>query len=218
MDVNLNVNGKLTALQVMQDAPVIPVIVLHDAVQAVALARALVAGGIRMLEVTLRTTQALACIEAIARDVPEAVVGAGTVLTEQQAQAAKAAGAQFFVSPGSTQALLAAVEKTGVPILPGAATPSEMLLLAERGYTVQKFFPAEAAGGVPMLKSLAAVLAHIRFCPTGGLTPENANSYLALPNVVCIGGSWMVSKKLVDGKQWDEIERLSRLAAALKSG
>lgn len=202
--------------EIVTRAPVMPVITIEKLEDAIPLAQALIAGGLTVLEVTLRTQAALQAIRELRARFPEALVGAGTVLTEQQAQAAKAAGAQFFVSPGSTPAVLAAADKAGVPLLPGAATPSEMMLLAERGYTVQKFFPAEAAGGVPMLKSLSAVLAHIRFCPTGGLTPENANSYLALPNVVCIGGSWMVSKKLVDGHQWGEIERLSRLAAALK--
>jgi 2-dehydro-3-deoxyphosphogluconate aldolase/(4S)-4-hydroxy-2-oxoglutarate aldolase len=202
--------------EIVTRAPVIPVITIEREADAIPLAQALIAGGLTVLEVTLRTQAALKAISDLRARFPDALVGAGTVLTEQQAQAAKAAGAQFFVSPGSTPAVLAAADKAGVPLLPGAATPSEMMLLAERGYTVQKFFPAEAAGGVPMLKSLSAVLAHIRFCPTGGLTPENANSYLALPNVVCIGGSWMVSKKLVDGHQWGEIERLSRLTAALK--
>lgn len=206
----------ITVDEIVTRAPVIPVITIEKQADAIPLAQALIAGGLTVLEVTLRTQAALQAISELRARFPDALVGAGTVLTEQQAQAAKAAGAQFFVSPGSTPTILAAVEKTGVPILPGAATPSEMMLLAERGYTVQKFFPAEAAGGVPMLKSLSAVLAHIRFCPTGGLTPENANSYLALSNVICIGGSWMVSKKLVDGHQWGEIERLSRLAAALK--
>lgn len=203
--------------EIVTRAPVIPVITIERDADAVPLARALIAGGLTVLEVTLRTQAALKAISELRARFPDALVGAGTVLTEQQAQAAKAAGAQFFVSPGSTPAVLAAVEKCGIPLLPGAATPSEMMLLAERGYTVQKFFPAEAAGGVPMLKSVSAVLAHVRFCPTGGLTPDNASSYLALPNVVCIGGSWMVSKKLVDGHQWGEIERLSRLAVALKS-
>jgi len=199
-------------------APVIPVITIDRDADAVPLAQALIAGGLTVLEVTLRTQAALTAISELRARFPDALVGAGTVLTEQQAQAAKAAGAQFFVSPGSTSSLLAAVEKCGVPLLPGAVTPSEIMRLAERGYTVQKFFPAEAAGGVAMLKSLAAVLAHVRFCPTGGLTPDNASTYLALPNVVCIGGSWMVSKKLVDGQQWGEIERLSLVAAALERG
>ncbi len=197
-------------------APVIPVITIERAEDALPLCEALVAGGLTVLEVTLRTGAALQAIKELRSRLPAALVGAGTVLSAQQAKAATAAGAQFFVSPGSTPAVLAACEDCGVPLLPGAATPSEMMLLAERGYVVQKFFPAEAAGGVDMLRSLAAPLAHIRFCPTGGLTPDNAASYLALPNVVCIGGSWMVSKKLVDGRQWSEIERLSRLAAALQ--
>ena len=154
-------------------------------------------------------------IRDVSKKFPDAIVGAGTVLNEQQAMDAKAAGARFFVSPGSTAAVLAAAEKTGILLLPGAATPTEMMALAERGYGLQKFFPAEDAGGVDMLRSLAAPLSHIRFCPTGGLTPDNANAYLALPNVAVVGGSWMVSKKLVEGHQWSEVERLSRLAAAL---
>lgn len=197
-------------------APVIPVITIERAEDAVPLCEALVAGGLTVLEVTLRTSVALQAITELRTRLPQALVGAGTVLSAQQANAAAAAGAQFFVSPGSTPAVLTACEYSGVPLLPGAATPSEMMLLAERGYHVQKFFPAEAAGGVDMLRSLAAPLSHIRFCPTGGLTPDNAAAYLALPNVVCIGGSWMVSKKLVDGRQWSEIERLSRLAASLQ--
>ncbi|MES2603289.1 MAG: bifunctional 4-hydroxy-2-oxoglutarate aldolase/2-dehydro-3-deoxy-phosphogluconate aldolase [Pseudomonadota bacterium] len=205
----------ITVDEIIARAPVIPVITIEKLADALPLCQALVSGGLTVLEVTLRTPVALQAIRELSEQLPQAIVGAGTVLTEQQAMDAKAAGARFFVSPGSTPAVLSAAEKAGILLLPGAATPTEMMALAERGYTLQKFFPAEAAGGVDMLRSLAAPLAHIRFCPTGGITPDNANAYLALPNVVVVGGSWMVSKKLVDGHQWTEIERLSRLAAAL---
>ena len=205
------------AAEICRLAPVVPVLVIDDLAHAAPLAKALVAGGLPALEVTLRTPCALDAIRAMS-DVEGGVVGAGTLLTPADVKAAKAAGATFGVSPGATDRLIAACEDEGLPLLPGAVTASEIMALLERGYTVQKFFPAEAAGGVDMLRALAAPLSHIRFCPTGGLTPENAGSYLSLPNVVCIGGSWMVSKKLVDGRQWEEIERLSRLAAALKNG
>lgn len=205
----------ITVDDIVARAPVIPVITIDKLADAIPLCEALVSGGLTVLEITLRTAVALEAIREVARKLPHAIVGAGTVLNEQQAMDAKAAGAQFFVSPGSTPAVLAAAEKAGILLLPGAATPTEMMALAERGYTLQKFFPAEAAGGVDMLRALAAPLSHIRFCPTGGLTPDNANAYLALPNVAVVGGSWMVSKKLVDAHQWSEVERLSRLAAAL---
>jgi len=196
-------------------APVIPVITIEKLADCEPLATALVNGGLTVLELTLRTPVALEAIKLLRKLFPSTIVGAGTVMDAAQLQQAKAAGAQFIVSPGTTDSLITAVAASGLPYLPGAATPSEMMQLAERGFVVQKFFPAEAAGGVDMLRSLAAPLAKIRFCPTGGLTPDNALHYLSLPNVVCIGGSWMVSKKLVDGHQWNEIERLSHLAAAL---
>jgi len=183
---------KLTALQVMHDAPVIPVIVLHDIRQAVPLARALVAGGIRMLEVTLRTPQALACLEAIAREVPEAVAGAGTVRSAADVQASLRAGARFAVSPGYTQALGRACRDAGLPLLPGVATGSEIMQAQADGYQQLKFFPAVQAGGLAMLKAWSGPFFDVNFCPTGGLTPENAPQFLALPNVRCVGGSWLV--------------------------
>ena len=196
-------------------SPVIPVITIEKLADCKPLATALVKGGLVVLELTLRTAVALDAIRQLRKQFPAAIIGAGTVMDATQLQQAIDAGAQFIVSPGTTDSLVTAVAASGLPYLPGAATPSEMMRLAEQGFSVQKFFPAEAAGGVDMLRSLAAPLSKIRFCPTGGLTPDNALNYLSLPNVVCIGGSWMVSKKLVDGHQWNEIERLSHLAAAL---
>jgi 2-dehydro-3-deoxyphosphogluconate aldolase / (4S)-4-hydroxy-2-oxoglutarate aldolase len=209
------VNDSLTALQVMQDAPVIPVIVLHDAAHAVPMARALVAGGIRMLEVTLRTPQALACMEAIARDVPEAVVGAGTVRSAADAQAAAMAGARFAVSPGYTSAVGKACHDLGLPLLPGVATGSEIMMALEDGHTELKFFPALQAGGVPMLKAWGGPFADVRFCPTGGVTPQNAADLLALPNVACVGGSWLVPGDALAQGDWGRIEALAREAARL---
>ena len=196
-------------------SPVIPVITIEKLADCKPLATALVKGGLVVLELTLRTAVALDAIRQLRKQFPAAIIGAGTVMDATQLQQAIDAGAQFIVSPGTTDSLVTAVAASGLPYLPGAATPSEMMRLAEQGFSVQKFFPAEAAGGVDMLRSLAAPLSKIRFCPTGGMTPDNALNYLSLPNVVCIGGSWMVSKKLVDGHQWNEIERLSHLAAAL---
>ena len=190
MDVTLDITGKLTALQVMQDAPVIPVIVLTDVAQAVLMARALVAGGIRMLEVTLRTTQALACIEAIARDVPEAVVGAGTVRSPQDAQASAIAGARFAVSPGYTSALGQACRDVGLPLLPGVATGSEIMMAQADGLSELKFFPAMQAGGPAMLKAWGGPFGDVRFCPTGGVSAANAADFLSLPNVACVGGAY----------------------------
>jgi 2-dehydro-3-deoxyphosphogluconate aldolase / (4S)-4-hydroxy-2-oxoglutarate aldolase len=208
-------NQTLTALQVMQDAPVIPVIVLHEVAHAVPMARALVAGGIRMLEVTLRTPQALACMEAIARDVPEAVVGAGTVRSAADAQAAAMAGARFAVSPGYTSAVGKACHDLGLPLLPGVATGSEIMMALEDGYTELKFFPAMQAGGVAMLKAWGGPFADVRFCPTGGVTPQNAADFLALPNVACVGGSWLVPGDALARGDWGRIEALAREAAAL---
>ncbi len=205
----------LTVEDIITRSPVIPVITIEKLEDCKPLATALVTGGLVVLELTLRTKVALDAIRQLRKQFPGAIVGAGTVMDAKQLQQAIDAGAQFIVSPGTTDNLVDAVANSGLPYLPGAATPSEMMRLAERGFEVQKFFPAEAAGGIDMLRSLAAPLSKIRFCPTGGLTPDNALNYLGLPNVVCIGGSWMVSKKLVDGHQWNEIERLSHLAAAL---
>jgi len=200
----------LTALQVMQDAPVIPVIVLNDVAHAVPLARALVAGGIRMLEVTLRTPQALACIEAIARDVPEAVVGAGTVRSRADAQAAAMAGARFAVSPGFTPAVGQACRDAGLALLPGVATGSEIMQALEAGFTELKFFPALQAGGAAMLKAWSGPFFDIRFCPTGGVTLQNAPDLLALPNVLCVGGSWLVPADALTQGDWARITELAR--------
>jgi 2-dehydro-3-deoxyphosphogluconate aldolase/(4S)-4-hydroxy-2-oxoglutarate aldolase len=201
----------------MQDAPVIPVIVLHDVAHAVPMARALLAGGIRMLEVTLRTPQALDCMEAIAKEVPEAVVGAGTVRTRAEAQAAALAGARFAVSPGYTAEVGKACRDAGLPLLPGVATASEIMLAQQDGYNELKFFPAMQAGGVAMLKAWGGPFGDVRFCPTGGVTLHNAKELLALPNVVCVGGSWLVPKEALAQGAWARITELAREAVTLKS-
>ena len=206
---------RLTALRVMTDAPVIAVIVLSDLAHAVPLARALVAGGIRMLEVTLRTPVALACIERIARDVPDAVVGAGTVRSPADAQAAVMAGARFAVSPGYTHQLGKVCHDLGLPLLPGVATASEILAAQEDGYGALKFFPAIQAGGVAMLKAWQGPFGDVRFCPTGGVTADNAGELLALANVVCVGGSWLTPADAVAGGDWDRITQLVREACKL---
>jgi 2-dehydro-3-deoxyphosphogluconate aldolase / (4S)-4-hydroxy-2-oxoglutarate aldolase len=215
MDLNLNISTKLSALQVMQDAPVIPVIVLNDTKQAVLLARALVAGGIRMLEVTLRTPQALACIEAIARDVPEAMVGAGTVRSATDAQACAMAGARFVVSPGYTHAVGQACRDAGLPLLPGVATGSEIMMAQEDGLMALKFFPALQAGGTALLKAWSGPFGDVRFCPTGGVSPANAVEFLALPNVVCVGGSWLTPEDSVARGDWSHITALAQQACQL---
>ncbi|WP_214110865.1 bifunctional 4-hydroxy-2-oxoglutarate aldolase/2-dehydro-3-deoxy-phosphogluconate aldolase [Acrocarpospora catenulata] len=197
-------------------APVIPVVVVEDAATAVPMARALVAGGLPVIEVTLRTPAALAAIRAIAERVPDAVVGAGTVRVSADVSAAVAAGARFLVSPGATAALVEAMAASGVPYLPGAATASEVLALYERGVREMKFFPAEAAGGVPVLKALAGPYPDVRFCPTGGIKPETAPNYLSLPNVGCVGGTWLTpSDALVQG-DYARIEKLAGLARELR--
>ena len=209
------VNTTLTALDVMRDAPVIPVIVLHDVQHAVPMARALVAGGIRMLEVTLRTPQALACMEAIAREVPEAVVGAGTVRSSADAQAAANAGARFAVSPGYTSAIGAACQALGLPLLPGVATGSEILQAQADGFQALKFFPALQAGGLAMLKAWQGPFGDVQFCPTGGIQPGNAADFLALGNVACVGGSWLVPAEALAQGDWGRITALAREAAQL---
>lgn len=195
-------------------APVIPVLVLDDASLAADLARALIAGGLPALEVTLRTPAALDAIREMAA-VPGGVVGAGTLLTPKDVENAKAAGAKFGVSPGATDRILDACEANDLPLLPGAATASEAMRLLERGYTVQKFFPAEANGGVPALKAIGAPIPQVKFCPTGGITLQNARSYLALSNTLCVGGSWVAPKDLMLAGDWAGIEALAREAAAL---
>jgi 2-dehydro-3-deoxyphosphogluconate aldolase/(4S)-4-hydroxy-2-oxoglutarate aldolase len=207
----------LTPLHVMQDAPVIPVIVLHDVAHAVPMARALVAGGIRMLEVTLRTPQALACMEAIAREVPEAVLGAGTVRSQADAQAAVNAGARFAVSPGYTSALGQACRALGLPLLPGVATGSEIMQAQADGYQQLKFFPAVQAGGLAMLKAWSGPFFDVDFCPTGGLTPENAPQFLALPNVRCVGGSWLVPADALAAGDWARITALAAQTQGLRN-
>jgi 2-dehydro-3-deoxyphosphogluconate aldolase/(4S)-4-hydroxy-2-oxoglutarate aldolase len=207
----------LTPLHVMQDAPVIPVIVLHDVAHAVPMARALVAGGIRMLEVTLRTPQALACMEAIARDVPEAVLGAGTVRSQADAQAAMNAGARFAVSPGYTSALGQACRTLGLPLLPGVSTGSEIMQAQADDYQQLKFFPALQAGGLAMLKAWSGPFFDVDFCPTGGLTPENAPQFLALPNVRCVGGSWLVPADALAAGDWARITALAAQAKGLRN-
>ena len=210
------VNASFTALQVMQDAPVIPVIVLNDVAHAVPMARALVAGGIRMLEVTLRTPQALACMEAIAKEVPDAVVGAGTVRSAADAKAAANAGAKFAVSPGYTSAVGQACRDQGLSLLPGVATGSEIMMAQEEGYTELKFFPAMQAGGPAMLKAWGGPFFDVRFCPTGGVTPQNASEFLSLSNVACVGGSWLVPADALAQGDWPRIEQLAREACQLK--
>ena len=209
-------DARLTSRQVMQDAPVIPVIVLYDVAHAVPLAQALLAGGIRMLEVTLRTPQALACMEAIARSVPEAVVGAGTVRSAADAQAAAMAGAQFAVSPGYTREVGRACRELGLPLLPGVATGSEIMMAQEDGLTELKFFPAMQAGGTAMLKAWSGPFADASFCPTGGVTLQNAPELLALPNVLCVGGSWLVPAEALAQGDWSRITRLAADTRQLK--
>lgn len=206
---------KLTPLDVMNDAPVIPVIVLSELAHAVPLARALVAGGIRMLEVTLRTPVALACMEAIVREVPDAVVGAGTVRSAADAQAAAMAGARFAVSPGYTPAIGKACHELGLPLLPGVATGSEILAAQEDGYTALKFFPALQAGGIAMLKAWQGPFGDVKFCPTGGITGGNAGEFLRLANVTCVGGSWLTPPEVVARGDWDHITQLARQAAGV---
>ena len=206
----------LTSWQVMQDAPVIPVIVMNDVAHAVPMARALVEGGIRMLEVTLRTPQALACIEAIARAVPEAVVGAGTLRSKADAQAAANAGARFAVSPGYTSALGAACRDLGLPLLPGVATGGEIMAAQEDDFTALKFFPALQAGGSAMLKAWSGPFFDVKFCPTGGISLQNARDFLALPNVLCVGGSWLVPADALAQGDWARITTLAREAVGLR--
>lgn len=197
-----------------QLAPVIPVIVIRDLTRAEGLARALVAGGLPVLEVTLRSEVALDAIRAMA-GVAGGHVGAGTVLTPDDAKRARDAGAQFAVSPGLTDRLIDACEEIGLPLLPGAATASEVMRALDAGYDMLKFFPAEAVGGAPALKSLAGPLPRAGFCPTGGVSPQNAADYLSLPNVVCVGGSWIATEADLAAGDWIAIEQRARAAAAL---
>lgn len=205
--------SELTTL--LAGTPVVPVLVIEDLSAAVPLARALVAGGLPVLEITLRTPAALDAIRAIAGEVEGAVVGAGTVLSAGQYREAAGVGARFVVSPGATEKVLDAAAASTVPLLPGAATASEVMRLLEQGYRFLKFFPAAPAGGVAYLKALAAPLPEARFCPTGGIDAASAKEYLSLPNVVCVGGSWVAPAAAVAAGDWQEITRLARAAAAL---
>jgi 2-dehydro-3-deoxyphosphogluconate aldolase/(4S)-4-hydroxy-2-oxoglutarate aldolase len=189
--------------------PVIPVVVLHDVAHAVPVAEALVEGGVPVIELTLRTPAALRCIEEIATQVPGILLGAGTVVTPAQARDAQSAGAEFLVSPGTTERLVAAMQDTGLPHLPGAATVSEVLRLLELGYTEMKLFPAEVSGGVGFLKAVGGPVPQARFCPTGGITESSAPSYLSLPNVGCVGGTWLTPADALHDKDWARIRRLA---------
>ena len=207
----------LATQSVLDVVPVMPVVVVDDLADAVPLGRALVAGGLPAIELTLRTPVALDAIAAISAEVPEILVGAGTILTAGQAKEAQDAGAGFLVSPGATPALLEGMAATGLPFLPGTSTVSEVLAVLELGFTEMKFFPAEASGGTAWLSSLASPVPAARFCPTGGITAATAASYLALPNVGCVGGSWLTPADVVRRGDWAEVERRARAAAALGS-
>jgi len=196
-------------------APVVPVLIVDDVAHAAPLARALVSGGLTALEITLRTPAALDAIRAMTDAAPDAVVGAGTLRTPADVKNAVAAGARFGVSPGYSAAVMDAADDAGLPMLPGVATPSEAMAAAERGLKILKFFPAEANGGAPVLKAWASPLADLDFCPTGGIGPANAPDYLALPNVLCVGGSWVAPGDLVRAGDWDGIASLARSASTL---
>lgn len=203
-------------LSILKGQPVLPVLTIERLADAVPLAKALMRGGLPAIEVTLRTRQALDAIRLIADEAPEVIVGAGTVLNALQYQEATAAGARFVVSPGATQELIDAANLSDAPFLPGVATPSEAMAMLEEGLTMMKFFPAGPAGGASYLKSLASPLPNAMFCPTGGVSLENAESYLSLPNVVCVGGSWVAPAKLVQERDWQAIEQLAADAARLR--
>lgn len=215
----ITIEQKQTAMEsLMRLAPVIPVVVIEDLAHAVPLARALVAGGTPVIEVTLRTSVALDAIRAIASEVEGARVGAGTVLNAHDLHAVVEAGACFAVSPGSTSVLLDAADTIDLPLLPGAASASESMALLERGYRLQKCFPAAAIGGVALLRALAGPLPAIGYCPTGGITPHNAPDFLAQSNVLCVGGSWVTPRELQHAGDWQAVEALARTAAALTPG
>jgi len=201
---------------ILNAGPVMPVIVLNQVADAVPLARALVAGGIRVLEVTLRTPAALESIRAIAHEVPDAILGAGTVVSPADLDAAAKAGAVFAVSPGASPELLRAGREAAIPLLPGVMTPSDVINALSAGYTAMKLFPAAQAGGMGMLKALSGPFPQVRFCPTGGIDPASAPDFLALPNVACVGGSWLTPADRVKAGDWAAITELARAAAALR--
>ncbi|MEW6706142.1 MAG: bifunctional 4-hydroxy-2-oxoglutarate aldolase/2-dehydro-3-deoxy-phosphogluconate aldolase [Pseudomonadota bacterium] len=206
----------MNTLELAAEGPVIPVIVIQRLEDAVPLAQALVDGGVRVLEVTLRTPVALQAMEAIAKAVPQAIVGAGTVRSVADAQAARAIGCRFAVSPGYTSEVGRACKEIGLPLLPGVATASEVMQAQADGYSFLKFFPATAAGGIPMLKALAGPFPDVAFCPTGGITPDTAPQFLALPNVKVCGGSWLTPQDAVDARDWVRIRRLAEESTRLR--
>ena len=205
----------MTILDILKLGPVMPVIVIDSADQAEPLADALLAGGIRTAEITLRTSAAIKAIEKMARNCQDITVGAGTVRTALDAQIAADAGSRFVVSPGTTASILEGCKSAGLPLLPGAASVSEMMALAEQGYSVQKFFPANAAGGISFIKSLSSPLPDLTFCPTGGITETTAPDWLALPNIACVGGSWIAPQALIESGDFAEITNRARVAAHL---
>jgi 2-dehydro-3-deoxyphosphogluconate aldolase/(4S)-4-hydroxy-2-oxoglutarate aldolase len=205
-------NWKIAPLDVLNAGPVVPVIVIQKIEQAVPLAQALLAGGVKVLEVTLRSEVAVDAIRHISREVPEAIVGAGTVASPEDLEAVAEAGAVFAISPGLTPTLLDAANRGPIALIPGISTASELMFGMEMGYTEFKFFPAEAAGGVQMLKSIGGPFPHITFCPTGGVSPKNYNDYLALANVACVGGSWIVPSREIEMENWDAITKLAQKA------
>lgn len=205
-----------TTLEIMRASPVIPVIAIDKFEHAVPLAKALVAGGIRVLEITLRTEHGLPAIRAIAESVPDAIVGVGTLTAPEEFAASRDAGAVFGVSPGLTPALIEAAKRSGLPLLPGVMTPSEVMAAREAGFRQLKLFPAVPAGGVGMLNGIAGPLGDVAFCPTGGITQETAPQFLACKNVVCVGGSWLTPKAAIEAGDWDKITELAKAASALK--
>ncbi|WP_158971532.1 bifunctional 4-hydroxy-2-oxoglutarate aldolase/2-dehydro-3-deoxy-phosphogluconate aldolase [Paraglaciecola sp. L3A3] len=207
-------NWKMTSEEIFSAGPVVPVLVIKDVAYAVPLAKALIAGGIRVLEVTLRTDAALEVIKKIADEVPEAIIGAGTVTNRAQLQQVIDAGAKFAISPGLTSDLLKAGNEGSIALIPGISSISELMTAADHGYTHLKFFPAEASGGVNALKAIGGPFPHIAFCPTGGISPSNYNDYLALPNVRCAGGSWLAPEEAMKNGDWDKITELAKQAIA----
>ncbi|MDR6585356.1 keto-deoxy-phosphogluconate aldolase [Herbaspirillum sp. BH-1] len=205
-----------TTLEIMRASPVIPVIAIDKFEHAVPLARALVAGGIRVLEITLRTEHGLPAIRAIAESVPDAIVGVGTLTAPEEFAASRDAGAVFGVSPGLTPALIEAAKRSGLPLLPGVMTPSEVMAAREAGFRQLKLFPAVPAGGIGMLNGIAGPLSDVSFCPTGGITQETAPQFLACKNVVCVGGSWLTPKAAIEAGDWDKITEIAKAASALK--
>ena len=205
-------NWKIQPKEVLNAGPVMPVMVIQNLDDAVPLAKALVAGGIKVLEITLRTPIALDAIRLISKEVKDAIVGAGTITTPEQLKAAEDAGAVFAISPGLTATLLAAAKAGNIALIPGISTLSELMMGMEYGLDHFKFFPAEAAGGIPMLKAIAGPFPQATFCPTGGISPDNYQAYLKLPNVACVGGSWLAPQDALDAKDWSKVTELARQA------